>query len=119
MHMGRSSGHDQQSLQIFSESSSEILLDLVQILGMRAWKPAVMALLAANTSLTMIQVDCCASIYPSFASGLNQEIMHVACMQTLQLRAQLMVLGVLVCGGGSVREIDVVKVTDLSMCSMV
>ncbi|KAK9919148.1 hypothetical protein WJX75_009724 [Coccomyxa subellipsoidea] len=29
----------------------------VGILGMRAWKPAVMALLAANTSLTMIQTD--------------------------------------------------------------
>ena len=32
------------------------------------------------------------------------DVMHVACMQTLQLRAQLMILGVLVCGGGSVRE---------------
>ncbi len=31
---------------------------MVQIMGMRAWKPAVMALLAANTALTMIQVGC-------------------------------------------------------------
>ncbi|CAL8464230.1 g3765 [Coccomyxa elongata] len=29
----------------------------VGILGMRAWKPAVMALLATNTALTMIQTD--------------------------------------------------------------